>query len=630
MAYLSVPTPYALRGTALFCGIFCLLFSSLAYGETIRYSPEEAANFSRSGYENPGAGNPYAARRQAAAHKPPPVRLFAAEPLAPVQKIAEVKIAKPATPLKITIPNLKAVQKKPAAMTASVSMGGSNVASVTQKPITLSPPVNAYVTAASASAQPPAEATAPAGDRIVSVQSGAVIHKETIRYVASNVSPEEIKSQGRASLPDPVKIAESVYYHAPTQESELSKLTPSAGEPAGMDANAPLIATPDYVPPTPAAPIAPLPVAPVAVAPAPKMVISVTDAAPQIAGPIEKVEPAASTDASADYHEAALDSIAQDLDDVVAQEEPISMAPTVLPVIIPSGKDVVRAKNTTRIAAQDTLIEQPPVDESVSEPERDLSAESKKVVKGMPSGLDKRKKPGSELVEIDRTKDLSAISGSPGETITESTVKHEAHGIKIEMKNRKANLNYELEKAYYALLAGNTSEATEIYKNVLGNDANNTHALFGLATTYHRAGQIELARPLYAKLLALDPKNRDALNNFLVLMADEAPEQALTQLAELEARNSDFSPIPAQMAVIYQKLGDFDRASAKMFRAIALAPENLTYRYNLAIMLDKQKNYEEAAKLYRQILEASGRGEVIPGNPQKIQERLTFISSNRQ
>ncbi len=138
-----------------------------------------------------------------------------------------------------------------------------------------------------------------------------------------------------------------------------------------------------------------------------------------------------------------------------------------------------------------------------------------------------------------------------------------------------------------------------------------------------------MARPLYGKLLALDPNNRDALNNFLVLLADEAPQEALAQLEKLETKNPGFSPIPAQMAVIYQKLGDSDKASEKMFRAISLAPENLTYRYNLAIMLDRQHKYDEAAKLYRQIIEANQRGDTTPGDITKIEERLTFIASNR-
>ena len=203
-------------------------------------------------------------------------------------------------------------------------------------------------------------------------------------------------------------------------------------------------------------------------------------------------------------------------------------------------------------------------------------------------------------------------------------------GIKIDVKNRVADLDYDLGKAYYALVSGQPTLAMEIYKNVLTNDPNNKGALFGLATTYHRSGLIDQARIYYRKLLAIDPKNRDGLNNFLVLLADEAPEEALTQMQQLSERNPNFSPISAQMAIINQKLARGDEAIRLMYKAVELAPENLVYRYNLAIMLDKQKKYDEAGRIYKQLVDASLRGEVVPGNLQKIQQRLTFISSNRR
>lgn len=266
-----------------------------------------------------------------------------------------------------------------------------------------------------------------------------------------------------------------------------------------------------------------------------------------------------------------------------------------------------------------------PAQPASSEPAPDLSRASKKIAKKVPSNLGKKSKKSSAPVAIDHAKEAPDTL-KQDET---ASVKHEAMGIKIEVSRPGYNVNYELQRAYDTMNAGNSTEAIRLYKNVLDNDPKNTNALFALATLYHRAGQIDLARPLYGKLLSLDPNNRDGINNFMVLMADEAPEAALQQLEQLEARNPKFSPIPAQMAVIYQKLGNQDKASEKMFHAIELAPENLIYRYNLAIILDKQQKYEEAANLYRQIIEAYQRGESIPGNIEKIQQRLTFIGSNR-
>jgi tetratricopeptide (TPR) repeat protein len=269
-----------------------------------------------------------------------------------------------------------------------------------------------------------------------------------------------------------------------------------------------------------------------------------------------------------------------------------------------------------------------------SEPESTLPRSSAQIADRIPSNLDTPAPQTPQDISIERGRDLEKIFQNNAEPSAAHenapTVDATSNNMNIKVSQHSPNLDYELDKAYDALATGQTSMAIEIYKNILSNDASNKGALLGLATTYHRTGQLDKARNLYGQLLAIDPANRDGLNNFLVLLADEAPVQALEKMADLAKRNPNFSPIPAQMAVIYQRLGQSEQALEHMFRAVALAPENMVYRYNLAIMLDKQKKYDEAARLYKQLLEAAGRGIVIPGNLQKIQQRLTFISSNRQ
>jgi Tfp pilus assembly protein PilF len=311
----------------------------------------------------------------------------------------------------------------------------------------------------------------------------------------------------------------------------------------------------------------------------------------------------------------------------------ITTTPAPTPVI-PAAPAPAIAAPATKPAAKTADVKPAVVEKSAtqanksenSEPKATLSNESKNILNKIPANIDTPAKKSVEPIAVDRSapKDTAKDNAS-----SPASVKHEAMGIKIEVKSPKLDLSYELEKAYNAMTAGQSETAIGIYKNILDNDPDNKNALFGLGTLYHRAGQIDSARKLYAKLLSIDPTNRDGLNNFLVLLADEAPEAALTQLEKLEKRDPKFSPIPAQMAIIHEKLGNPDKATEKMFRAVDLSPENMVYRYNLAIMLDKQKKYDEAGKLYRQIIEAYHRGETIPGNVQQIQQRLTYISSNR-
>lgn len=287
----------------------------------------------------------------------------------------------------------------------------------------------------------------------------------------------------------------------------------------------------------------------------------------------------------------------------------------------PQTKKSALAKNT-----KEPVEKKLSKDKESSEPAEILSPESRELLSKITLPTNPKRGMAPTPFKVERSHDMQDLfKGNE----SGASAQNDSLGAKVETKTQSENINYELEKAYNAVISGHSDAGIEIYKDILSNAPNNTDALFGLAALYHRARQLDKARPLYARLLAIDPGHRNGFNNFLVLLADEAPQEALTEMEKLEEKNPGFSTIPAQMAVIYQKLGNSDKAIDKMFRAVALSPENLTYRYNLAIMLDKQKNYDEAAKLYKQLIVASERGEKIPGNISNIQQRLTFISSNR-
>lgn len=293
-------------------------------------------------------------------------------------------------------------------------------------------------------------------------------------------------------------------------------------------------------------------------------------------------------------------------------------APSLKPITPPPPQVEVKTANETKAPA--------PTPPAGGEPAPTLAADTRKTLKAMPSGIDSEKgKEKSEKLDVQHTKPTALDVFGANAPTNVSTVKEAP--VQMEVRPPALDLNYELQRAYNALISGNTDAAIQIYQQVLSNDPNNTNALFGLAATYHRLGQTERAKPLYRKLLRLEPTHREGLNNFLALAAEESPEQALEELYLLEKRNPGFSPIPAQIAVIYQKTGRTEEAVAKMTQAISLSPENLTYKYNLAILFDKAGKNADAAALYSQLLEAWNRGVAIPGNAGAIQQRLTYLRS---
>lgn len=254
----------------------------------------------------------------------------------------------------------------------------------------------------------------------------------------------------------------------------------------------------------------------------------------------------------------------------------------------------------------------------------DLSSGTKSIISHIPSKLDTIKPKATTKIAIDRIS--PEVQDALGASAKEEA--YEAVGISIKVRRPGLDANYELNRAYTALMGGETDTAIQIYRDVLGADPKNLDALFGLATTYHRLGNLDKARPLYGMLLKLNPTHRDGLSNFLSMVGSESPQEALAELERLEQRNPDFSPIPAQQAIVLSKLGYMDEARTKMLRAIELSPDNLTYKYNLAVMLDSSGYYADAGALYRLLIKASAEGQKVPASMDLMQKRLNFITTS--
>jgi Flp pilus assembly protein TadD len=302
----------------------------------------------------------------------------------------------------------------------------------------------------------------------------------------------------------------------------------------------------------------------------------------------------------------------------------LPVAPVASPVIAPSTAIKLPAPVTAGapqpLPVQSNFVAPAPV--ITAQRTEALSTQTKTILSHIPSKIDSQKKTASQKLDLNRTNpDMKDALGEGAKVETSAT-----NGMDIKVNHPGMDANYELNRAYTMLMGGQTQEAVNLYRSILASDANNQEALFALAATYQRLGSIEKARPLYGTLLRLNPDHREGLNNFLVLVSDESPQEALAELERLEQRNPDFSPIPAQSALLLDKLGFVVEARTKMLRAIELAPENLTYKYNLAVMLDRQGNYTDAAALYRLLIDASEKGAPIPSNNADLQKRLNYIA----
>lgn len=262
--------------------------------------------------------------------------------------------------------------------------------------------------------------------------------------------------------------------------------------------------------------------------------------------------------------------------------------------------------------------------------ENQLSPETKELLeKVQPYGLktDQHILAPQNNVGIERANDgPSVFSGV--EQQDKNTNRRGDVSFDLKSKLAEENIPEAIDNAYRAMEAGQLEAAAMLYKRIMYADPENKDALFGLASVYQRTGQLPQARAMYSKLLSLDPENWPAMNNFLVLAAEEAPDHAIEEFKRLAQTNPEFAPIPAQIGMIYYKQKKYDDAANYLIKAIQLDPSNLSYRYNLAVIYDHLGRAREAARLYQQLLEQAQNGATLPESPEKIQDRLSHIRSS--
>lgn len=254
----------------------------------------------------------------------------------------------------------------------------------------------------------------------------------------------------------------------------------------------------------------------------------------------------------------------------------------------------------------------------------EISDDSKMMLRNFPSDInDPQLGNGEKEVKIERATVPDLELAKP------EIKKHEALGISIEVQKPNLDVNDYLTTAYNAVQSGNYAMAAEYYHAILNSYPANRDALLGLATVSHRLGDIDKARELYRQILVQSPRDTDVLNNFLVLVSEEAPEKALSEMLDLEAKNPYYDVLPAQIATIYANQGNLEAAIGKMARAIQLNPEQLLYRYNLAVMLDHAGQKQQAIQAYTMVKQEVEKGGELPMDLSHIQERLTFLLSNQ-
>lgn len=280
------------------------------------------------------------------------------------------------------------------------------------------------------------------------------------------------------------------------------------------------------------------------------------------------------------------------------------------------------------IDKNNTLIKKNPL------PNFKLPPSTKKIIDKLPADMSDAGKPvksGKKQLKVnssDFTGDEPEVKPGAAQAVGASSAPARAPGsmfeIKVSNNEPVKDIDAQL-MASKAYQVGQYESAIAIYKDIVSKQPNSRDGLFGLATSYHKNKQGNQAKIYYAKLLDLYPYDTEGQNNFLSLVAEEAPEDALKELDNLAASNPEYAPIYAHKAMIYIKLKDDMNAMKNLYKALQLSGDNTGYKYNLAVLFDKNGYYENAGKLYNDLIEDDMKGVQLPVARSQIEDRVAFI-----
>lgn len=326
----------------------------------------------------------------------------------------------------------------------------------------------------------------------------------------------------------------------------------------------------------------------------------------------------------------------------VPEETPvISTEPEAVTVVVDAPADAILDETITTLAenvlAEDTLAEDdgfapPPAAEDLldSTDIAALMAAGRANAEGgppQPRALDD--------VLSDRSRQDMARAVAPVVTIDRPEARRAGapHAVSVAVPTRQANDT--LASSYRALLRGEHNAALVGYDAVLADDPGSAAGWLGRAAALHKLRRLDEAQESYQRVLAIEPTNREALTNLLSIIGTAAPNEALRRLEALERAAPDFTPVIAQIGLVYGQMGMTAQATGYLSRAVAQDPDNLLYRYNLAILLDRAGDRAAATRAYRAVMEvarATGRGETgsaadVPLDA--VRARLDFLSAQR-
>ncbi len=217
---------------------------------------------------------------------------------------------------------------------------------------------------------------------------------------------------------------------------------------------------------------------------------------------------------------------------------------------------------------------------------------------------------------------------SPPISIRRADAEFAGAGDLVQVREVSQSAQDNVTAGYNALVRGDVGSALELYTQALSTEPTSVMAQLGRSASLQRLGRLEEARAGYETVLRIDPSNREALTNLTTIYSTRAPNEALSRLLDLEREYPNFSPVKAQIGLLYARMGSNPQALAYLREAASMAPATVMYQYNLAVLLDRLGRAEQAVVSYERVLAGILNGGVASDlSRASIERRVRYLKT---
>jgi Tfp pilus assembly protein PilF len=156
--------------------------------------------------------------------------------------------------------------------------------------------------------------------------------------------------------------------------------------------------------------------------------------------------------------------------------------------------------------------------------------------------------------------------------------------------------------AWEAYQQRNWRLAEQLYRKILANEPRHRDALLGLAAVHIQQQQNDKASAIYQYLRQLNPQDHEAEQALLALYPERISAENAAAWQQSQPQGDSRAVNPMLLGQYYASRSNWQQAQEQFFQAWSAQPDNADIAFNLAVSLDHLQQSKLAAEFYQQAL----------------------------